>query len=141
MKRSSTSGYGFLNAGAESLWGSKLQTALAVSTYEAELIAGARAIKEALWLRNLYAAIDGQYCAVLMGNQSALNLAKNPAAGAQTRTKHFDVQCNFARYRVKTGEIDARFVSTQKMVADVFTEHLAGPVFRMHRLSMGIESK
>jgi hypothetical protein len=37
-----------MNAGAPVLWGSKLQTTLAVSTCEAELIAAARAIKEAL---------------------------------------------------------------------------------------------
>jgi hypothetical protein len=53
VKRRSTSGYVFMNAGAAVLWGSKLQTTVAVSTCEAELIAGARAIKEALWLRKL----------------------------------------------------------------------------------------
>jgi hypothetical protein len=71
VKRRNTSGYLFMNAGADLLWGSNLQTTVAISTCEAELISGVRAIKEALWLRKLLAAINGAYCAVrlLMDNR------------------------------------------------------------------------
>ena len=41
----------------------------------------------------------------MMDNQSALVLIKNPAAGAQNRTKHTDVAYNFTRHRVIAGEI------------------------------------
>ena len=51
VNRRSTSGYEFLNAGGAVLWGSKLQPTIAASTLEAGLIAGARAVKEALYLR------------------------------------------------------------------------------------------
>jgi hypothetical protein len=65
----------------------------------------------------------------------------NPPAGAHTRTKHFDVQYDFARQRVMLGEIYACYISTEKMVADVFTKQLGGPMFRMHRLKMGLTHK
>jgi hypothetical protein len=128
VKRRSTSGYVFMNAGAAVLWGSKLQTTVPVSTCEAELIAGARAIKEALWLRKLMADIQGRYCCVklLMDNQSTLSLVKNPAIGAQTRTKHVDIKYNFARHCVSVGAIDAEFVRTSEMVADMFRKQLSG---------------
>jgi transposase InsO family protein len=143
VKRRSTSGYVFLNAGGAILWGSKLQVTVATSTCEAELIAGAKAIKEALWLRKLMADVCGRFLAVklLMDNQSALTLVKNPAAGAQTRSKHVDVQYNFARHRVITGDIDAQYVRTQYMIADVFTKQLAGPMYRTHRENMGMRFK
>jgi hypothetical protein len=143
VKRRSTSGYVFLNAGGAILWGSKLQVTVAASTCEAELIAGSKAIKEALWLRKLVADVSGRFVAVklLMDNQSALTLVKNPAAGAQTRSKHVDVQYNFARHRVIKGEIDAQFVRTQYMIADMFTKQLASPMYRTHRENMGMRFK
>jgi hypothetical protein len=143
IKRRSTSGYVFMNAGAAVLWGSKLQATVAVSTCEAELIAAARAIKEALWLRKLLADIQGSYSCVklMMDNQSTLSLVKNPAIGAQTRTKHVDVKYNFARHCVSIGAIDAKFVRTSEMIADMFTKQLPGPAFRKHRESIGLKFK
>jgi hypothetical protein len=143
VKRRSTSGYVFLQAGSAVLWGSKLQTTVAASTCEAELIAGARAVKEALWLRKLMHDLIGSWMTVdlNMDNQSALVLLKNPAAGAQNRTKHVDVAYNFARHRVCAGDIAAYFVQTQDMIADVFTKQLPGPSFRMHRTNLGMAPK
>jgi hypothetical protein len=143
MKRRSTSGYVFLQAGSAVLWGSKLQSTVAASTCEAELIAGASAVKEALWLRKLLFDLIGSWTTVdlRMDNQSALVLLKNPAAGAQNRTKHVDVAYNFARHRVQAGEIAARFVQTQCMIADIFTKQLPGPSFRMHRENLGLVPK
>jgi hypothetical protein len=73
-----------------------------------------------------------------MDNQSALVLIKNPAAGAQNRTKHIDVAYNFAMHRVQVGQIEACFVSTQKMIAEIFTKQLPGPAYRMHRENLGL---
>ena len=140
VKRRSTSGFVFINAGAAILWGSKLQTIIAVSTCEAELVAGARAIKEGLWLRKLWADLHGKSITmpILMDNQSALTLLKNPAAGAQTRTKHIDINYNFARHRHISGDITAKFVPTDEMLADVFTKQLPGPAYRKHRDHLGL---
>lgn len=141
LKRRSTSGYVFMHAGAAVLWGSKLQQTVAVSTCEAELIAGARAIKEALYLRKVWYDLRGEWTAITMkmDNQSALVLIKNPAAGAQNRSKHIDVAYHFARHRVMAGDIHASFIPTQRMLADIFTKQLPGPAFRMHRANLGVE--
>lgn len=143
VKRRSTSGYVLMNAGAAIHWGSKLQTVIAFSTCEAELVAGARAIREGLWLRKLWADLHGKSIPmpILMDNQSALTLIKNPAAGAQTRTKHIDIKYNFARHRHVSGDIDAKFIPTDKMLADMFTKQLPGPAYRRHRDNMGLTCK
>jgi hypothetical protein len=134
--------YAFLNAGEAILRGSRLQVQAAASTCEAELIAGAKAVKKALWLRNLVADISERFVAVklLMDNHIALTLMENPATQAQTRSKQIDVQYNFARHRVISGEIDANYMRTQYMSADVFTKQLAGPMYRTHRESKGQNS-
>jgi hypothetical protein len=74
---------------------------------------------------------------LLMDNQSAIVLIKNPAAGTQNRSKHIDVAYNFARHRVVAGDISVSFVKTQDMAADILTKQLPGPAFRMHRENMG----
>jgi hypothetical protein len=122
------------------VWGSKLQTTVAASTCEAEFIAGARTIKKALYLRKILFDLSGKWQAmtIMMDNQSALVLIKNPAAGAQNRMKHIDVAYNFARQRVIAGEIAAFYIQTQKMLADIFTKQLPGPSFRMNRKKLGL---
>jgi hypothetical protein len=143
VKRRSTSGFVFQHASGAITWGSKLQTTVAASTCEAELIAGARAVKEALYLRKVLFDLSGKWQAIpiMMDNQSALVLIKNPAAGAQNRTKHIDVAYNFARHRVLAGHISAHFIPTQQMLADVFTKQVPGPAFRMHRENLGLASQ
>ena len=49
--RSSTSGFIYKLAGAAISWSSKKQLSVALSSTEAEYIAGAHAAKEVIWLR------------------------------------------------------------------------------------------
>jgi len=51
--RKSTSGYVFMLGGGITSWSSKKQSAVALSSTEAEYIAGGHAAKEAVWLRRL----------------------------------------------------------------------------------------
>ena len=99
--RRSTTGYVFvLNGGAIS-WSSRLQQTVAISTAEAEYMAAAHAVKEALWLRKLLADFGkaGNTAVQLWGdNQAALKLLKHPIAS--NRSKHIDVIYHFARERV-----------------------------------------
>ena len=114
-----------LNGGAIS-WQSKRQPTVAVSTAEAEYMAAASAVKEALWLRQLLSDMGYNLGAVTVhaDNQSAIKLLRNPVFSA--RSKHIDVVHHFARERVMRKEVVFQYVRTDHMVADVLTKALPG---------------
>ena len=120
--RRSTTGYVFvLNGGAIS-WSSRRQPTVALSTAEAEYMAAAHAIKEALWLRKLFADLRVPVDAIDLrsDNQAAIALLKNPIAS--NRSKHIDVLHHFARERVIRGEVSISYCSTQQQLADCLTK-------------------
>ena len=136
--RRSTTAYVFiLNGGAVS-WSSRLQQTVAASTTEAEYMAAAATIKEALWLRKLLASLGMQERAVPIkaDSQSAIKLLKNPMSSM--RSKHIDVIYHFARERVARNEVSITYVRTDDMVADMLTKPLPAPKFRAHRDAMGV---
>jgi hypothetical protein len=114
-----------LSGGAVS-WLSKLQPTVAVSTAEAEYMAAASAVKEALWLRKLFAdlglVLRGKPVVIQCDNQAALKLLDNPIISA--RSKHIDVQHHFARERVMLKQVSFVFCGTERMVADCLTKAL-----------------
>eukprot|EP00253_Pinus_taeda_P013798 PITA_13798 len=79
--RKSTTSYLYTFAGAAVSWVSRLQRIVALSTTEAEYIAGTEACKEMLWMQRFLGEIGIKqdkyvlYC----DSQSAIHLAKNPA--------------------------------------------------------------
>eukprot|EP00983_Pelagomonas_calceolata_P072593 1151781-Pelagomonas_calceolata.AAC.2 len=75
--RRSTTGYVFILNGSIISWSSRLQATVAVSTAEAEYMAAAQALKEALWLR-IRASL--KTIQMYTDNQAALTLLKNPIA-------------------------------------------------------------
>ena len=92
-----------LHRGAIS-WGSKKQHTVALSSTEAEYVAGSQATREAIWLRLLLSEIR-QLAAgptsILIDNQSAIALAKNPVFHGST--KHISVQHHFIREKLEEG--------------------------------------
>jgi hypothetical protein len=93
--RKSTSGYMFKLAGAAVSWSSKKQTTVALSSTEAEYIAGAHTAKEAIWLRQLLSKLgQGTHpTPLLINNQSAIVITKNPKF--HDRTKHINICYHF----------------------------------------------
>ena len=55
-------------------------------------------------------------------NISSMKLAKNPVLHA--RTKHMEVHYHFVCERVLSGEVELRYVRTDRQVADIFTKAL-----------------
>jgi len=109
----STSGYVFKLAGAAVSWSSKKQTSVALSSTEAEYIARAHAAKEVVWLRQLLSKL-GQGTryptTLLIDNQSAIAIAKNPEFHDQT--KHIDVQYHFLRQVVNNNVVELDYIPT-----------------------------
>ena len=122
--RKSTSGYVFTMYGGAVSWSSRRQPTVAASTTEAEYIAVAAAVKEALALRILFSDLQYPITAVsiMADNQSAIKIMKNPVSSS--RTKHIDVVHHFARDRVMRKEISLAYIPTLQMVADVMTKAL-----------------
>ena len=136
--RRSTTGFVFTLAGGALTWSSKLQPTVAVSTSEAEYMAAAQAVKEALWLNTLLsdfgirAGAQKIYC----DSQGAMKLLKHPIASI--RSKHIDVLHHFARDRVMRKEVSFEYCSTESMVAHCFTKPLPIRKYRFCCAGMGV---
>ena len=94
-RRKSTSGYVFTLGGTTISWRSRLQTVVALSTTEAELIAAVEAAKEALYLKRLLydLGFEHESVDVRCDSQSIFHLAENLAFSS--RTKHIEVRESF----------------------------------------------
>lgn len=105
---------------------------MATSTAEAEFIAAAMGVKEALWARKLLAELCGfaPVVPLRVDNQSAITVITQPTAGQNGKTKHIDVQFHFVRERCQRGELNVQFVPTESQLADMFTKQLGGPEFK-----------
>jgi hypothetical protein len=139
--RKSTSGFVFMLGGGAISWSSKKQPSVALSSTEAEYIAGAHAAKEAVWLRQLLGelGVNTHHSTVLhMDNQSAIAIARNPEF--HDRTKHIEIRHHFLRTKVEAGEIDLQFVPSKDQVADVLTKGLVREKHECFSKGMGLRS-
>jgi hypothetical protein len=137
--RRSTTGYAFVVNGSAISWSSRLQHTVAVSTAEAEYMAAAAAVKEALWLRKLLADLGKpslEPMEIKCDNQSAIKLLKHPIASV--RSKHIDVVYHFARERVARKEVIFSYCSTGEMIADCLTKALPPQAYVRCRDGLGV---
>ncbi|KAL0303266.1 UNVERIFIED_CONTAM: Retrovirus-related Pol polyprotein from transposon TNT 1-94 [Sesamum radiatum] len=140
-ERKSTSGYAFLLGGAAITWYSKKQPCISLSTMEAEYVACASAVQEAIWLRRFLKSLriladinDAEviYC----DNTATIAYAKDPKY--HRRTKHIDTRYHFIRDSVVQGEVALMHIPTNDMIADPFTKPLRRDAFHRHVSSMGL---
>jgi hypothetical protein len=135
----STLGYVFILAGATVSWSSKKQTSVALLSTEAEYIAGAHTMKELIWLRQLLAGLDlttNVPTTLLMDNQSAIAITKNPAF--HEHTKHIEVCYHFLKKMVKDGKIKLDYVPTTEQTADAMTKGLSREKHELFIGQMGL---
>ena len=86
---------------------STMETCMAQSTFEAELIAAVQAIKEALWLREIMSSMSCRppVCIpVHIDNQAVLAFSAN--AAINQRSKHIEVRYHAIRHYVETRKFD-----------------------------------
>ncbi|GJT49786.1 putative ribonuclease H-like domain-containing protein, partial [Tanacetum coccineum] len=95
---------------------SKKQTALAISTTEAEYVSAEKACKQALWMKQ--ALVDYKVklngVPVLCDNKEAIDLSKNPVL--HSRTKHIEIRHHFLRDNIQKGNISIEKVARSSTI-------------------------
>ncbi|GJU40015.1 hypothetical protein Tco_1192972 [Tanacetum coccineum] len=120
------------------LWFSKKQTTLAISTTEAKYVSAEKACQQALWMKQalVYYDIKLDDIPVYCENKGAIDLSKNPVL--HSRTKHIKIRHHFLRDNVQKGNISIENVSSEDNIADILTKPLKREPFNLLRLGLGL---
>lgn len=130
----STSGYIFKFAGGPVAWAVKKQASTALSTQEAEIMAGSLAACDAVYLRGILDFLGEPQkdpTLILMDSSSAITLAKDPVN--HSKSKHILRRELHIRELYQRGDVDIKYVKSAENLADVFTKHLDRVSFQKHR--------
>ncbi|GJZ52741.1 retrovirus-related pol polyprotein from transposon TNT 1-94 [Tanacetum coccineum] len=114
-------------------WFAKKQTALAISTTEAEYVSAGKACQQALWMKQALIDCDIRLDDILImcDNKGAIDLRKNPVQ--HSRTKHI-----FLCDNVQKGNFSIEKFASEDNIADIFTKPLKREVFNYLRLGLGM---
>ncbi|WVZ58506.1 hypothetical protein U9M48_008777 [Paspalum notatum var. saurae] len=137
--RKSTSAMVFFLETCPISWQSQKQKIVALSTCEAEYIAGAAATCQGVWPRRLLEETTGHSVAapiLRIDNNSAIELAKNPVL--HSRSKHIDIKFHFIRDCVEKRQVILEQVGTSQQLADVFTKPLGKNKFEEMKNQVGM---
>ncbi|GJS62784.1 retrovirus-related pol polyprotein from transposon TNT 1-94 [Tanacetum coccineum] len=138
VDRKSTSGiYTFVGCCLTS-WFSKKQTALAISTTEAEYISARKACQQALWMKQALINYNVRLedVPIMCDNKCAIDLSKNPVQ--HSRTKHIEIRHHFLRDNVQKGHISIEKVPSVDNIADILTKPLKRESFNYQHLGLGM---
>ena len=123
--RRSQTGFAFMFGNAAISWGSRLQTTVATSSTDAEYLALSDAVKEGLYLRNLFVDLLSKPAAsvpILEDNQSTIRQVLN--LQSSKRSKHIDIRHHFIKQCALGKEIVMEYVPTGEQIADCLTKCL-----------------
>jgi hypothetical protein len=133
----STSGYTFHMSGGAVAWSAKKQTALALSSYEAEIVAGSQAACEGVFLRGINGEVGNKQMeptVLEMDSSSAIDLAQDPMMCE--KSKHIARRDLFLRELVERKIMAPVYVKTTDNVADALTKPLEKSLFVKHRATL-----
>lgn len=122
----STTGYAFVLQGAAVSWCAKTQKSVSISTCESELQALTSTIQEAVWLKRLENEVFSDApntITILCDNKSTLHVLINNSASQ--RLKHVRIRANFIGEKIDSGLIKLKYISTNDMLADIFTKPMS----------------
>ncbi|GKC65101.1 hypothetical protein Tco_1097699, partial [Tanacetum coccineum] len=114
------------------------QTALAISTTEAEYVSAGKACQQALWMKQ--ALVDYGICLddipIMCDNKGVIDLSKNPVQ--HSRTKNIKIRHHFLRDNFEKGNISIEKVPSEDNIADILTKPLKREPFNYLRLGLGM---
>jgi len=137
--RKSTTGVVFFLGNNIITWQSQKQKVVALSSCEAEYIAGTTAACQGVWLARLLGELKGKQEGAIkinIDNESAIQLSKNPVF--HDRSKHIDVRFHFIRECVEEGRVCVASIGTTEQLADIMTKALARERFCELRTKLGL---
>lgn len=135
----STSGYCFTIGSGVFSWSSKKQDTIARSTAEAEFVAAAAAVNQALWLRKILEDLhleQKEETEIFVDNQAIIAISHNPVFHG--KTKYFNIKLFFLREVQKNGEVTLIYCKSDDQLADAFTKPLSVHKFESLRLKLGV---
>lgn len=131
--RRSRSGVFVAYSGCPIIWMSKMQTATATSTAEAEFGALSVAVREVVWTRNVLAEIDFPEKAetvIWQDNLGAISWTEK--VQGLRRVKHVGIRYHFVREAVDSGRIKVLYTPSDSNRADSLTKILGKEMHHVH---------
>ena len=136
----STAGHIFYLGDSLITWNSHKQDTVALSSCEAEFMAGTEAAKQAIWLQDLLSEVTKkpvERVAIRFDNQSSIALTRNPVFHG--RSKHIHSRYHFIRECVEKGLVDVEHVPSDKQKADILTKSLGKIKFKEMKELIGMQ--
>jgi len=133
----STSGYVYLFAKAAIAWCVKKQASIALSSFEAEIMAGSLAACEAVFLRGIHETLgfpQDTPTVLRMDNSGAIDVSNDPVNHA--KSKHILRRELHIRELIEAGVVKVKYVKSAENTADIFTKHLERVPFQKHRATL-----
>jgi hypothetical protein len=105
-------------------WSSQKQSSVAQSTTEAEYVAAANCCSQILWIVHTMRDFEVSFKRVplMCDNISVISVAKNPVF--HKRMRYHERRHNFLEDHVEKGDIEMRYIDTERQLADIFTKPL-----------------
>jgi hypothetical protein len=105
-------------------WSARKQSSIAQSTTEVEYVAAASCCSQIFWIVQIMRDYGVAYKSVplMCDSSSAICLVDNPIFHG--RAKHIKVRHHFLRYHVEKGDIEIKFIDTERQLTDIFTKLL-----------------
>ena len=136
----STTGHLFYLNDCPVTWCSQKQETVALSSCEAEFMAGTEAAKQAIWLQELLAEVVEkpiERVVIRIDNKSAIALTKNPVFHG--RSKHIHKRYHFIRECIDNNQVEVEHVAGNLQKADILTKALGRIKFAEMRELVGVK--
>jgi hypothetical protein len=119
-------------------WSTQKQSSVAQSTTEAKYVAAASCFSQILWIVHTMRDYGVTYTRVplMWDNTSAICVVKNPVF--HNKMKHLPVRRHFLRYHMDKGDIEIKYIVTERQLADIFTKPLNSSCFAALRVEIGV---
>eukprot|EP00253_Pinus_taeda_P035498 PITA_35498 len=133
-------GYVFTLGSGPITWACKKQSAISLSSTEAEYLGVVEASKEALWLHQILSEFGFQQqhpTTLWCDSQSAIQLCKDLVQ--HQHNKHIELHMHFIRKLIHDHVLEVKYFSTDDQVGDIFTKALTKVKFTKLRFMVGVQ--